>query len=88
MSGAAEGDGDAPLTVQVDGGRGEPTVVYVLSRAGRGVVEVRELRAGCAPVEYAASADELLDRFERAHRERRRVSESMYALRLWLGDSA
>lgn len=78
-----EDDGE-PLSVQVDGGRGEPTRVYVLTRSRGGLVEVREFRAGCAALEYTASADELLALFERAHRERRRMSESVYGIRLWL----
>ena len=76
--------GDEPLSVQVDGGRGEASRVMVLSRARGDLVEVRELRAGCAPVEYTATADELLAQFERAHRDRRRMSASLYEIRLWL----
>ena len=76
--------GGGSLSVQVDGGRGEPSRLLVLTRSRGDVVEVREIRAGCAPVEYAATPDELLAQFERAHRERRRISESLYAIRLWL----
>lgn len=74
----------APLSVQVDGKRGEPTCVYVLSHARDGLVEVREFRPGCAPLEYTRTGDELLSLFERAHRDRRSMSESLYAIRLWL----
>ena len=76
---------EAPLSVRVDGGGGEPTRVYVLSRPRGGLVAVQEFRAGCAPLEYTAPAGELLERFERAHRERRGMSESLYGIRLWIG---
>lgn len=79
-----ESPGDEPLSVQVDGGRGEPTRVFVLTRSRGDLVEVREFHPGCAPLEYTASADELLTLFERAHRERRGMSESLYGIRLWL----
>ena len=80
-----EGDGaDEPLSVQVDGGRGESSRVYVLTRSRGELVEVREFRPGCAPIEYTATGDELLALFERAHRERRGMSESLYGIRLWL----
>jgi hypothetical protein len=86
--GPADEDGDdelgAPLSVQVDGGRGEPTRVYVLTRARGDLVEVREFLPGCAPLEYTSTADEMLARFERAHRDRRSMSESLYGIRLWL----
>jgi hypothetical protein len=81
---AADASGGEPLSVQVDGGRGEPTRVLVLSRTRGELVEVREFRAGCAPLEYTATADELLALFGRAHRERRALSESLYGIRLWL----
>ena len=75
---------DGPLSVQVDGGRGEPMRVFVLTRTPGDLVEVREFRPGCAALEYTAAPDELLALFERAHRERRGMSESLYAIRLWL----
>lgn len=82
----ANGDDEsnAPLSVQVDGKRGEPTRVYVLTRARGDLVEVREFLPGCAPLEYTSTAEELLARFERAHRDRRSMSESLYGIRLWL----
>ena len=88
-AGGDGGENDAestrvPLSVQVDGRRGEPTRVYVLSHARGGLVEVREFRPGCAPLEYTSTGDELLALFERAHRERRSMSESLYGIRLWL----
>lgn len=75
---------DEPFTVQVDGRRGKPPLVYVLTRAGRGNVDVREISPGCAPREYTSSPEELLALFERAHRDRRGMSESLYGIRLWL----
>jgi hypothetical protein len=74
------------LTVQVEGARGKPDQLYVLGRPRDGVVEVREQTFGetCAPREYAERADALLRRFERASRDRRRVSVELYALRRWL----
>ena len=76
--------GTVPLSVQVDGKRGETTCVYVLTHARGGLVEVREFRPGCAPLDYTSTGDELLSLFERAHRERRSMSASLYAIRLWL----
>jgi hypothetical protein len=78
------------LSVQVQGAAGEPERLFVLSRASRdGDVEVREFRfaAGdtAGPLEYTARASDVLATFERAHRERRRVSEDMYRIRNWLG---
>jgi hypothetical protein len=73
-----------PFTVLVDGRRGAEPLVYVLTRAGRGNVDVREISPGCAPREYTSSPDELLAVFERAHRDRRGMSESLYGIRLWL----
>jgi hypothetical protein len=78
------GGAGAPLSVQVDGGRGEPPCVYVLTRSRGDLVEVREFRPGCAALEYTSTADELLAIFERAHRDRRGMSESVYGIRLWL----
>ena len=74
------------LTVQIEGARGKPDRLYVLGRPRAGIVEVREQTFGesCAPREYAEPADALLERFERAQRERRRVSVDLYALRHWL----
>ena len=80
-------EGDT-LTVQVEGARGKPDQLYTLRRSAGGVVEVREQTFGetCAPREYAERADDLLRRFERAQRDRRRLSVEIYALRRWLGD--
>ena len=81
--------GAATLSVQVQGAAGEPERLFVLSRSrDAGTVEVREFRfaAGdtAGPLEYTASAHDLLATFERAHRERRRLSEDMYRIKNWL----
>jgi hypothetical protein len=79
--------GAEALSVQVQGGDGEPEKLFVLSRPRDGVVEVRELRFGAehgTPAEYSASAAELYDAFVRAQRERRRVSEDLNRIRRWL----
>jgi hypothetical protein len=90
MNDAANADPDT-LSVQVEGGRGEPDRLFVLAR-GRGggaSVEVREFRFAesetAGPLEYTAGAADLLATFERAHRERRRLSEDIYRIRNWLG---
>ena len=78
---------DASLSVQVAGGGGEPERLYVLSRPRGGQVAVREFRFGSEelkPREYSAAPHELLAAFERAHGERRRLSEDLYRIRLWL----
>ena len=77
------GDRDA-LSVHVEGKKGDPDRVYILGRPSNGVVEVREIVGGCAPVERAEDADALLARFERLSRERRRLSAELYAIREWL----
>lgn len=84
--GKSESESDS-LSVQVAGGRGEPEKLFVLTRPRAGVVDVREFRFGCdqaAPLEYAAATDDLLAGFERAHGQRRRLSEDLYRIRLWL----
>jgi hypothetical protein len=76
------------LTVQVEGARGDAERLYVIGRPRDGVVEVREIVGGCAPVEYAERADVLRDRFERLGRERRRLSADLYLIRNWLDGRA
>jgi hypothetical protein len=80
-------DGADSLSVQVAGGNGEPEKLYVLTRPRAGTVEVREFRFGehrSEPLVYAASCASLLDGFERAHKDRRRLSEDMHRIRRWL----
>ena len=81
--GVADGARES-LHVQVQGARGDAERLYVLGRPKNGVVEVREIVGGCDPREYAERADDLLDRFERLHRERRRLSAELYLIREWL----
>jgi len=76
------------LHVQVQGARGDADRVYIMGRPRDGVVEVREIVGGCAPRESAERADDLLARFERLHRDRRRMSAEMYLIREWLGARA
>ena len=83
----ADGTRDS-LTVQVQGARGEPERVYLLSRPRRDLVEVREFGSDCAaaaPRDYTASTDEMLRLFEKAAKQKRRVSQEMYLIRQWLG---
>jgi hypothetical protein len=80
-------DGAESLSVQVAGGKGEPEKLYVLTRPRAGMVEVREFRFGShqsEPLVYAASCEALLDDFERAHQQRRRLSEDLHRIRRWL----
>jgi hypothetical protein len=73
------------LTVQVQGAGREPERVLVLSRPQGGLVDVREFGVGLgAPRDYTATVGELLESLERAARERRRISEDLYAIRRWL----
>lgn len=80
-------DGAESLSVQVAGGNGEPEKLFVLTRPRAGKVEVREFRFGehqSEPLVYAASCESLLHDFERAHAERRRLSESLHRIERWL----
>jgi len=72
------------LHVQVEGKGRDAERLYVLGPPRNGVVEVREIVGGCDPREYAERADDLLDRFEKLHRERRRLSAELYLIREWL----
>jgi hypothetical protein len=72
------------LTVQVEGGRGEPDRVFRLGRPRDGVVEVRETEGGLAPRDYVERADALRERFEHYHHERRRLSAELHLVRNWL----
>lgn len=86
-TGGGSSEGADVLSVQVQGAKGDPERLLVLSRPRNGFVEVREFRYGCAqaaPLEYTASAEELYTTFATAHARRRRVSEELYRIRLWL----
>ena len=75
------------LSVQVEGTEREGMRLFVMSRPSAGVVRVREWRGedwSAGPLEREIEAKALYAEFERAHRERRRMSEELYRLRLWL----
>jgi hypothetical protein len=76
------------LHVQVQGKGRDAERLYVLGPPRNGVVEVREIVGGCDPREYAERADDLLDRFEKLSRERRRMSEDIHLIRRWLDGTA
>ncbi len=76
------------LTVHVVGGSADPDCTYELARTDAGRVAVRAYPAPGTPDEYEADADALLDRFERAARDGRRLSVELHALRHWLRPGA
>ena len=81
------GPDEPTLSVQVEGSGREITRLYVMSRPEAGRVRVREWRGddwSAGPLEREVDAAALLAEFERAHKERRRMSEELYRLRLWL----
>ena len=87
MSRERTSDGSDSLSVQVSGGDGEPEKLFVLGRPRDGMVDVREFRFGAeplSPIDYTATAFELYDAFAQAHRHRRRLSEELYRIKLWL----
>lgn len=81
-------DADEPtLTVQVEGTEREGVRLYVMSRPRGGRVRVREWRGedwSAGPLEREMDARSLLTEFQRAHDDRRRMSEELYRIRLWL----
>lgn len=86
---APPGDADF-LTVQVAGGPHEPDRLMMISRPESGEVVVREWTAqgwNGEPAERRIGTDELYAWMEQAARERRRMSEELYRVRLWLGAS-
>lgn len=81
------GPDEPTLSVQVEGSGREAMRLYVMSRPAGGRVRLREWRGddwSAGPIERDVEAVALLAEFERAHRERRRMSEELYRLRLWL----
>ena len=75
------------LTVQLEGGRGSPERVLILSRPHEGMVDVREFALGGAEGghrEYTCAVGDVLAVVERAVRGRRRVSEDVATVRRWL----
>ena len=84
--GRSDADDDT-LTVQLQGGGGEPERVLVLSRPRDGLVEVREFAFGGpegGSREYSCTPEDVLEVVERAVRGRRRVSEDLSTVRRWL----
>ena len=84
----ADGTRDT-LTVQVQGAGGDSDRVYLLSQPRRGLVEVREFGSSCAaaaPRDYTETTDAMLRVFERAAKQRRRVSQEMHLIRQWLAE--
>jgi hypothetical protein len=78
--------GDDVLAVLVGGGGGEPERLLHIGRPLAGTVRVREWTSDTwsAPVQYDVPADALLNELERAAQQRRRLSEEIYRIRLWL----
>lgn len=82
-----EGGSPDELTVQMGGGHGEPERLLHLSRPVDGLVRVREWTSdnwNVPATEREMPAEVLLRAFEEAARQRRRLSEDLYAIRLWL----
>lgn len=80
-------EGGPTLSVQVEGTDREGMRLYVMDKPRDGLVHVREWRGedwSAGPLERELDAHALYAEFERAHRERRRMSEELYRLRLWL----
>ena len=81
------GPEEPTLTVQVEGTVREGLRLYVMGRPADGRVRVREWRGenwSAGPIEREVDAAALYEEFERAHRDRRRMSEELYRVRLWL----
>jgi hypothetical protein len=78
--------GDDELTVHLGSGGGEPERLLRISRPVDGLVRVREFSGDdwSAPFERELSAEALLRAFEEAARQRRKLSEELYRIRLWL----
>lgn len=86
-----ETNDDATLSVQVEGAGREPTRLYVIGRPVAGRVQLREWRGDdwtAGPLEREVDAADLYREIERAYEERRRVSEELYRIRLWLAGNA
>ena len=85
-SGSLPYGGDDVLPVMVGGGGGEPERLLHVGRPVDGMVRVREWTSDTwsAPVEHELPADALLNELERAAQQRRRLSEEIYRIRLWL----
>lgn len=81
-------NGPSILSLVIQGGGGDPECVLLIGRPdGAGRVRVREWTSNDwqSAVEYDVTADEIVQRVERAVRAFRRVSEDPRSLRRWLG---
>lgn len=81
------GRADDLLIVHIGASAGEPERLLHLSRPVDGLVRFREWTGhdwNTAAVEREMSAAALLRAFEEAAQQRRRISEALYAIRLWL----
>ncbi len=75
------------LVVQIAGPEGKPPSIVELERPRGGRVRAREWRDGewTLPArESEPSCEELLERFDRARKEGRHVSEDSLRIRAWL----
>ncbi|HJR68092.1 MAG TPA: hypothetical protein VJ802_16800 [Gemmatimonadaceae bacterium] len=75
------------LVVQIAGPEGKPPSIIEIERPRGGRVRAREWPNGewTLPArESEPSCDELLDRFDRARKEGRQVSEDRLRIRAWL----
>lgn len=72
------------LTLQLQGGGGDPETVLVLGRPRGDRIAVREFPAHEQPTEYEADVHALIARLEHAVRAGRRVSAEPYLVREWL----
>ncbi len=81
--------GEDELTVHLGSGAGEPERLLRISRPVDGLVRVREFSSDdwSTPFERELSAEALLRAMEEAARQRRKLSEELYRIRLWLTGS-
>lgn len=77
---------DDAITVHVGGGDGVPEQLLRISRPVDGVVRVREWSGSdwSSAHEREMSAEALVRALEEAARQRRRLGEELYRIRLWL----
>ena len=80
------GDSADELTLRIAGGEGEPERLLRIARPVEGLVRIREWTSADwgTMLEREMASTALLDAIERAARERRRLSEELYRVRLWL----
>ena len=86
-AGSPAGAAPEALSVLVAGDGCEPERLLVLARPRAGRVKVREWTTqswNAEPREHEADVDALWQAFERAYRQRRRLSEELPRIRAWL----